>query len=419
MDSWPQEQQRHKVRASVTFCRSAQLTILQRTFDEMSQHASLSPSPFFFGHPMPSGPLDNPPSFFERRRMSHPHNQASQSSYHPQDNMPEPRALQRPSLEHRTSQTIIDLTDDAGEPNMGGVNARFMSRPPQLGRSDAQVLGDIIDLTEGDDELEIIDTRRVTEPQQAPQPYTRNRQLPYPRQRLRPGRDDSPSMFVPEHLPDPRSMYRDSGEPAPRDILRNNPIGRLVGLAGHVGNLANLIPQWGSDDRFSFFVVGNGNQRMPDHLDYGAHAFARPRQQPKPQHQPPPPAKPGFTRSPKEDDVAICPGCMNELVAEKGNEEPVAVKKPNGKVPNKKDREEHHFWVVKECGHVSLRPTRKTRLTSQVYCNKCYKGRKPDKRDTSNFNKGTSATGKTIPICAVDGCNQDVGDKKHWIGVFI
>jgi hypothetical protein len=45
---------------------------------------------------------------------------------------------------------------------------------------------------------------------------------------------------------------------------------------------------------------------------------------------------------------------MNELVAEKGNEEPVAVRKSNGKTPNKKDREEHHFWVVKECGHVSL-----------------------------------------------------------------
>jgi hypothetical protein len=45
---------------------------------------------------------------------------------------------------------------------------------------------------------------------------------------------------------------------------------------------------------------------------------------------------------------------MKELVAEKGSEEPVAVKKPNGKAPNKKDREEHHFWVIKECGHVSF-----------------------------------------------------------------
>ncbi len=323
----------------------------------MSQHASLSPSPFFFGHPMPSGPRDTPPSFFERRRMSHPHNQASQSSYHSQDNMPpEPRAIQRPSLEHRTSQTIIDLTDDTGEPNMGDMNARYMQRPPHLGRSDALALEDIIDLTNDlvDDDLEIIDVRGVPNAQQAPQLHNRNRQLPHPRPRLRLGRDGSPPMFVPEHLPDPRPMHRDRGEPAPRDILRNNPIGRLVGLAGQVGNLANLMPPWGPQERFSFFVVGNGNQPMPDHLDYAAHAFARPRQQPKPQHQPPPPAKPGFTRSPKEDDVAICPGCMKELVADKGNEEPVAIKKPNGKAPNKKDREEHHFWVVKECGHVSF-----------------------------------------------------------------
>jgi hypothetical protein len=383
----------------------------------MSQHASLSPSPFFFGHPMPSGPLDNPPSFFERRRTSHPHNQASQSSYHSQDNIPEPRALQRPSLEHRTSQTVIDLTDDAGEPSMEGMHARYMSRPPHLERSDALAF---IDLTNDivDDELEITETRRVQEPQQTPQAHTRNRQLPHPRPPLRLRRDDSPSMFIPEHLPDPRPMHRDHAEPVARDILRNNPIGRLV---GHVGNLANLIPQWVPDDRFSFFVVGNGNQRMPENLDYGAHAFARPRQQPKPQHQPPPPAKPGFSRSPKEDDVAICPGCMKELVAEKANEEPVAVKKPNGKAPSKKDREEHHFWVVKECGHVSFGHTspRQTHLTSQVYCNSCYKGRKPDKRESSNFSKGTNATGKLVPICAVDGCNQDVGDKKHWVGVFI
>jgi hypothetical protein len=326
---------------------------IQRTFEEMSQHASLSPSPFFFGQPMPSGPRDTPHSFFERRRTSHPHNQASQSSYHSQDNMPEPRALQRPSLEHRTSQTIIDLTDDTGEPSMGNMNARYVPRPPQLGRSDALALEDIIDLTNDimDDDLEIIEARRVPDAQQVPQAHLINRQLPHSRPRLRLGRDSSPSMFAPQHLPDPRPMHRDGGEPVPRDMLRNNPIGRLV---GHVGNLANLIPWGAPDDGLSVLFVGNRNQRMPDHLDYAAHAFARPRQQPKPQHQPPPPAKPGFTRSPKEDDVAICPGCMKELVAEKGSEEPAAVKKPTGKAPNKKDREEHHFWVVKECGHVSF-----------------------------------------------------------------
>lgn len=268
--------------------------------------------------------------------------------------MSEPRALQRPSLEHRTSQTIIDLTDDAGEPSMGSMNARYMSRPPQLGRSDALALEDIIDLTNDivDDDLEIIDARRISDAQQAPHMHIRNRQLPHPRPRMRLERDGSPSMFIPAHLPDPRPMHRDGAEQAPRDMLRNNhnPLG---GLGVHVRNLANLVP-WGphDDGGLSVLVFGNRNQRMPDHLDYAAHAFARPRHQPKPQHQPPPPAKPGFTRSPKEDDVAICPGCMKELVADKGSEESVPVKKPNGKAPNKKDREEHHFWVVKECGHV-------------------------------------------------------------------
>jgi hypothetical protein len=89
-------------------------------------------------------------------------------------------------------------------------------------------------------------------------------------------------------------------------------------------------------------------------LDYQHHPFHQ-RQRPplKPQHEPPPDAKEGFTRSPKEEDVVICPACEMELVARKDQTEPTAVKKPGGRAPTKKDREEHPFWVVRDCGHVS------------------------------------------------------------------
>lgn len=78
---------------------------------------------------------------------------------------------------------------------------------------------------------------------------------------------------------------------------------------------------------------------MPAHLDYFAPAFnlehpSRPQRQPRlPTYNPPPPAKEGFTRSPKEEDVLVCPNCDDELGL--GDDE---VKR--------------QVWVVKACGHV-------------------------------------------------------------------
>jgi hypothetical protein len=89
-------------------------------------------------------------------------------------------------------------------------------------------------------------------------------------------------------------------------------------------------------------------QAMPGFMNYGQHAFV----ERKPQHVAPPPAKAGFTRSPEESQTIICPSCEEELIHKKDEEQPVA--KKGGKAPSKKDREEHPFWVLKECGHVSL-----------------------------------------------------------------
>ena len=76
---------------------------------------------------------------------------------------------------------------------------------------------------------------------------------------------------------------------------------------------------------------------LPDQLDFESQGFrmgdVRP-QPPPPTYEPPPKARPGFTRSPKEDDVLICPNCNSELG--------VGI-----------DEEKRQVWVVKKCGHVS------------------------------------------------------------------
>lgn len=74
----------------------------------------------------------------------------------------------------------------------------------------------------------------------------------------------------------------------------------------------------------------------------------------KPAHAPPPPPRPGFTRNTggSTDEVAVCPSCEKELQYDPEGDN--ANGPPAKKARTRKDREEHHFWAVKECGHVSL-----------------------------------------------------------------
>ena len=79
---------------------------------------------------------------------------------------------------------------------------------------------------------------------------------------------------------------------------------------------------------------------MPPNFDYGAAAFdlgfADPEDEqpaPPPTYEAPSKAPDGFTRSPQEDDVLVCPNCGDELRC--GDSE---VKK--------------QVWIVKHCGHV-------------------------------------------------------------------
>ncbi len=71
----------------------------------------------------------------------------------------------------------------------------------------------------------------------------------------------------------------------------------------------------------------------------------------KPQYDAPPDALEGFTRSTGESIVAVCAGCDEELAydPDSRDNEP-----PPKRVRSRKDREDHHFWAVTKCGHVSF-----------------------------------------------------------------
>ncbi|KAK3044225.1 hypothetical protein LTS18_001847, partial [Coniosporium uncinatum] len=77
-------------------------------------------------------------------------------------------------------------------------------------------------------------------------------------------------------------------------------------------------------------------------MDYGSAAFdlgldrigtAARGPAPPPTYEAPPKAPEGFTRSPEEDDVIVCPNCGDELMT--------------GETETKRQ-----IWVVKTCGHV-------------------------------------------------------------------
>jgi len=78
--------------------------------------------------------------------------------------------------------------------------------------------------------------------------------------------------------------------------------------------------------------------RLPaPNLDYETAGFQVTDQAPAiPTYKEPPPALPGFTRSPTEDVVLVCPNCDDELGI--------------GAEPQKRE-----VWAVRECGHVCCR----------------------------------------------------------------
>lgn len=224
---------------------------------------------------------------------------------------------------------VIDLTNEPDSPVQShaprpSVNPRRQNsqgrNPPALARSDSSILAgnapNVIDLT--DDSPEV--------PRRRP-----DRQLP--------------------PIPGRNREHRDRG-----GFMPYNPASAFSGLAAglrrHLYPL-RLFPAQEEDVQLLGILhnrINPGDLNNPlgnIQLQYEHNAFDR-AESPKPVHQPPPPAKPGYTRDTGSDMVVICPCCNEELAYDP--DVPASESHPSRK--GKRQRSEHHFWALKNCGHV-------------------------------------------------------------------
>lgn len=235
---------------------------------------------------------------------------------------------QRRSQNRQGPADVIDLTNEpdspvqhhAPRPSMNPRRQNSQARnPPALARSDSSILAGnppVIDLT-----------------------------------------DDSPE--VPRHRrPNPPPP------PPPRNqagFMFNQPGGAISGLAAGIRRHLypfRLFPTPDEDVQLLGFLHHNrinprdlNNPLGNINLQYEHGAFDR-AESPKPVHQAPPPAKPGFTRDTASDLVVVCPACNEELAYDP--EAPVA--ESNSARKGKRKRSENHFFALKSCGHVSFIP---------------------------------------------------------------
>lgn len=293
----------------------------------MSQEATISPRSLFYEYGpdesasifdeyagLPAFDRDQP---YRRRRTVHPHNPPMDPIYRSLEGFSESSRPNPPPprLEHRASQTLIDLTDDNDEPVAQPPRPRTHTLP--RGSRNGNLGGaNVIDLTDDND----VEITRV-----APRPLppigaatTIDRQPQLAPMRFISRREHLNRVF-PEHPPEPPGFAMAYVRTGHRGLPFLEHVRLLEHAQAIVGHLQN------QDDNDA---------------------------PPRPNHVPPPPAKNGFTRSPTEEDVVICPSCEEELIHDKAPDE--LVLKKGGKAPTRKEREEHPFWVVKNCGHVSL-----------------------------------------------------------------
>ncbi|RKF55608.1 putative cell cycle control protein [Erysiphe neolycopersici] len=314
--------------------------------------------------------------------------------YHQHDSLPLPN--------------IIDLTNE-----VEFEEARRWVPEPQGGPQEPQFLGsnstiameNVVDLTgdqEQNDGDEVIFTgqRAVflrqnvsqSNPRSGPGPVTR----PVPRPIVGGSTQNSLPSSSPSLLVTSRSVL-----PVVPSGYRFRTVRNHGGFAVDLTSFGQIFSTHSMERMPALWQLG-ALHNMANHLDYGNRSFE---QRSHANHMPPPSARDNFTRSPTASDILVCPSCDEELTHNKED----FLGRKSSKVSNKKDREEHPFWVVKECGH--------------VYCNKCYQNRGDKTRMTgfrevikqSNAKSGT----KKALVCAVIDCKCDIKAKDKWVGVFL
>ena len=232
---------------------------------------------------------------------------------------------------------VIDLTGDMSSPSEAHTippssNSIAAHRPPRFERNiinvDEQQDINTVDLREESPEIQFLTSRPRSRSLSATRRLARRRPALIPVARS-PGRRSQPSVRIATEDRHPH---------------------RLGGWADALFHVQFPRPHHPNLDRaFGEELVGteaepttSGVFQPPQNLDFLQAGFdyeqpSRPQQQPRPPtYKSPPPAQNGFTRSPKEDDMLVCPNCDDEL----------------GLGDNEVKRQ---VWVVRACGHVRNR----------------------------------------------------------------
>ncbi|KAG8631903.1 hypothetical protein KVT40_001043 [Elsinoe batatas] len=258
--------------------------------------------------------------------------------------------------------------------------------------SDAEAEADEpIDLTDDDDVIFVSATRNTTLPDQ--QELSALAQARRAAHRAEMARRTEQARRTRNHVERVQMLLNGDGSnqpnPHPTDYLRRH---IYPAVAATFGAVTAYLPRGGSNPSRTVtqgFVP-------PGMMDYNAAAFDiglndPPRAQAQPFVVPPPKkAADGFTRSPAEDEVVVCPNCGDELAL--GNTD-----------------EKRSVWVVKGCGH--------------VYCGHCILNRVPTKKSSGKGKQRETGTPqpqvKPFKSCVVTGCGSKMGAKNTVIQLFL
>ncbi|KAJ4400855.1 hypothetical protein N0V91_008364 [Didymella pomorum] len=338
--------------------------------------------------------------------------------------------------EQRNSEDVVDLTEEDDAPpfyNWDPRNARQAhaqnrprSRPPAVGRqsnNDAPRLprgmAGIINLDNGDEAWTVDDEPVVVEPSSPEVQFVSQRRLDPPNRAIPPPRrndsDGDDVQFVQERplTEVERMARRAAAQHAELDLIveelnraggHRHTFAHLRGqidqVNAHIGHLAQNMQRGGPQPpprlrraghiRMGVAGGGGGGLFVAPNLNFGMVGFdlgyGGPREEPPPPtYEAPLPPPEGFTRSPEEDEVLVCPNCDSELC--KGDDD---VKK--------------QVWIAKQCGH--------------IYCGECAANRSVKK---SAKGKEKQAPPKTRPFkeCVVEGCGKKVSSSKAMFQVFM
>jgi hypothetical protein len=310
------------------------------------------------------------------------------------------RPSHRPAT-HRTSANGLSVTD-LGDANPQ-VDLGDASRGPRFANA-------IIDLVADSSPTQSTPQQQAAEPSSPDVQFIRSRRLPTPHPPLerRVLETLEPPVIPDFGRPRPTPLADSMG---PMDQFRRN-LHFAMGAMGSVDQLLRRSVQLATDSmdlRRSFRVAEHaahsailafeptnldfmnvGFELATDDLDFASDVLdldlgtLEESSATDATYQAPPTPPEGFTRTPVDNDVLICPNCSEELC--EGEDD---VKK--------------QVWAVKGCGHVRIPRTfclcwALTR--KQVYCGECAVNRFKTKRR----NMKTPPRGKTFKECVVDGC---------------